>query len=553
MRGDDVRWAARDWDDSGWPTVRKVPGRTGIYWVRWHTHLGQASEVGGGPDTLQPEHGGPVNAIAGAFTCSFDLYWDGRLVMRNGVVGRDRASEVPGTLEFLALLPGDLLGSGEHVVAFRISSFHYNFTDSQSFGIPFSTLNYDRRNAEYDRQVIVPMFGMGCALVFAVICGVLFWLVDRRRPLLYCGLFCLAVAVYNLLVGWRYLSWLVFKPETYDQLAPRYMAIMWVMTLIGWLLPMMFLEQFAIPRKRWWLAAQGVLLAAVWRATWGGGIYGNVLWQCRAILAVSAVAAAWAVWRRRTGARLALAAALIGLVTVHRASNPPQFLAPTFLLTFCLLVTAILAAIGLQVQAARRAARAAELTAARMEIELLKKNLQPHFLLNTLTALSEVIEQNPSGAVRLVNDLADEFRSLSRMSAEKLIPLGQELDLCRAHLRVMSLRTGKFWTLEAENVDPAALVPPALFLTLIENGFAHQRVATPAATFVLREGDPANGARNYTFVSPGEVHDDPLRTPGGTGLRYVKARLEESYPGRWGFRSCQTATGWETVIEILAA
>jgi LytS/YehU family sensor histidine kinase len=222
----------------------------------------------------------------------------------------------------------------------------------------------------------------------------------------------------------------------------------------------------------------------------------------------------------------------------------------SFLITFALIVLALLTSVGLQVQANRRKARATELTAARMEIELLKKNLQPHFLLNTLTALSEVVEQDPPGAVRLIGDLADEFRSLSRMSAEKLIPLSQELDLCRAHLRVMSLRTGKAWRLEAEKHDPAAQVPPAHFITLIENGFAHQRVAAAEAAFVLRHGNSADGGISYVFLSPGERHENPDRVPGGTGLRYVKARLEESFSGRWSFRDGPTALGWETVIEF---
>jgi LytS/YehU family sensor histidine kinase len=265
---------------------------------------------------------------------------------------------------------------------------------------------------------------------------------------------------------------------------------------------------------------------------------------------VSAAAAGWAVWRRRTGARLTFTAASVGLVILRLDSSANQILGPSFLITFSLLVMSLLAAIGKQVQSARRAARAAELTSTRMEIELLKKNLQPHFLLNTLTALTEVVEQSPREAVKLIDDLAEELRSLSRMSAKKLIPLGQELELCRAHLRVMSLRTGKPWQLNAEDLDPASLVPPALFLTLIENGFTHQRIASTGGAFVLRRDNMPGNAMSFIFVSPGDIQDDPSRAAGGTGLRYVKARLEESFPGRWSFRQGPTSAGWESVIEI---
>jgi hypothetical protein len=400
------------------------------------------------------------------------------------------------------------------------------------------------------------MIGMACALGAAMVCGLLFWLVDRRRPLFLCSLFSLAVAGYFLLVDWRWVSGLFFKPETYDQLFPQLVALEVLVALSGWLLALMFVEQFAIPGKKWWLAAQSVMLVPIFWMTWGrffggiSGFYVNILWQVRVELAVCAAAAGWAVWRRRTGARLALTAALIGLVILRLDSSTNQILGPSFLVTFSLLVMSLLAAIGLQVQSARQAARAAELTAARMEIELLKKNLQPHFLLNTLTALTEVVEQSPLEAVRLIDDLAEELRSLSRMSAEKLIPLGQELDLCRAHLRVMSLRTGKAWQLRVENLDLASLVPPALFLTLIENGFTHQRIASTGGAFVLRRESVAGDSTTYIFVSPGETGGDPSRVAGGTGLRYVKARLDESFPERWSFRQGPTSAGWESVIEI---
>ncbi|HEX2100996.1 MAG TPA: histidine kinase, partial [Candidatus Synoicihabitans sp.] len=209
----------------------------------------------------------------------------------------------------------------------------------------------------------------------------------------------------------------------------------------------------------------------------------------------------------------------------------------------------VLAAVAIRLRDERRRAVEARLSAARLEVELLRKNLQPHFFLNTLTALSEVVERNPSGAVRLIEDMAEGFRALSRMSGEKQVPLAQELELCRAHLRVMNVRTGVACRLQTECVDGTEPVPPALFLTLIENGFAHQQVREGVREFVLR-ATPLAGAARYTFFSPGEIKVRPARAEGGTGLRYVKARLEESFAERWLLRHEAVPGGWETVIEI---
>ncbi len=230
--------------------------------------------------------------------------------------------------------------------------------------------------------------------------------------------------------------------------------------------------------------------------------------------------------------------------------NPWQYTWNQFPSRFSPVLLGVTAAIAMQVRVERREAQQTRLTAARLEIELLRKNLQPHFLMNTLTALMEVIEQSQATAVNLIDDLAGEFRLLGSMSAQKTVPLEREIELCRTHLRVMSVRTGRECRFEVEGADPAAPVPPAMFLTLIENCFSHQRPAGGPIVFKLLRAIVPGGRARYTFTSPGKVHTNGTRPPGGTGLRYVKARLEESAPGRWTFEDRAVPEGWETVIEI---
>ena len=188
-----------------------------------------------------------------------------------------------------------------------------------------------------------------------------------------------------------------------------------------------------------------------------------------------------------------------------------------------------------------------------MEIELLKKNLQPHFLMNTLAVLAEVVQQNPRVAARLIEDLADEFRTVARVSAEKLIPLAQEIELCRAHLRVMSVRAGRTWNLDTDGLDEAALVPPAVFLTLIENGFAHQCATNDEARFALRAHRAAAALRVTYFCRPAKCRGMPAGLRAAPGCADVKARLEESFPGRWTLTGEHVAGGWQTTIELNGA
>ena len=309
------------------------------------------------------------------------------------------------------------------------------------------------------------------------------------------------------------------------------------------------IEHFKMPLRHWVLGALAPVFALVlWLSPERLTLNGVRI--IAASLALALACAVWAAWRRRRGAWPVVTG--VGVSAILLAIEAEDYRV-SFFLKFLPALVGIISSLAFQLHDERRQARAAQLAAARLETELLKKNLQPHFLMNTLTALSEIVEQNPAAASKLIDDLAEEFRTVARVSAEKLIPLAQELDLCRAHLRVMSVRTGHGCSLEANEVDPTALVPPAVFLTLIENGFVHQRVTGEPAVFRLEMASPrGSSAARYTFHSPGAVQTDPSRAAGGTGLRYVKARLEESFPGRWSLRSEPAPYGWLTHIDILA-
>ena len=551
-QGDDPRWAARDWDDRDWAPGNTVPARAGIYWVRIRFTQSPGRQqllVDEAPrSTAGLAPGVPIDSIFMAAPYSYEFYWDGRLVGRSGTVGATPEMETTGPLDNAFIIPGELLGPGAHVIAVRLSSFHYKFPATQIEIRPLLS-NFAGHYFFELRRPVFPLIG-----------AMLFWLVDRRRPLLLCSVISLVLALFYLLIAWRWIH-----SDPYEWFYPRLVAITWAMTIIAWLFPWLLLEQFAVPRRAWWLIAQLPLLAVAWTMSPFYEI--KSLWLCRAMLAASAGIAGWAVCRRRPGAHFVLAGVLVALVLVRAGRR--DFLDPSFFATFGGLVLFVFAALGLQFRTDRWRVQAMTLTSARLELELLRKNLQPHFLLNTLATIVEVIEQEPKTAVTLIEALAREFRILARVAGEKLIPLGHELELCRAHLRIMSLRKGARCSLAvAADVDERALVPPALFHTLVENGLTHllpcdgehrfelsaARDGSQVRYTLAAHGEPLERDRPATFA-PLNVSLPPFAANlvgrrEGTGLRYIKARLEESFPGRWSLRGEPVAGGWQTVIEI---
>ncbi|HUG11747.1 MAG TPA: histidine kinase [Opitutaceae bacterium] len=542
MHGDDPRWSAPDWDDSDWTRIKfsEFPAHRGVFWVRIRMAPLAREASTTVPDRysyLWPSdtRESPIDALFVSSVYSFELFLDGHRLAAGGVVGSDRESERTGPLDHLIRIPDALLGKGRPpVLAVRMSSYHYNFPATQ-FSTGFQPVNFAQRLRHETLQPVFPLVGAVGSLLMAATGAVLFWFIERRQALALVTTVSVVLAVFYGLIALRWL-----QPYTYDWHYPRLLTITWVLTVASGLIVWLLLELFAVPRKIVWLVLLVPILALAWQVS---SIYElKVLWICRSMLLASLAIAAWACWKRRRGAWIALTGVVVALLVVRTERR--VFLDPTFFMMIEGLVLFVFAALGAQVQAERKRAREAQLTAARMEVELLKKNLQPHFLLNTLAVLTEIVEQDPRNAVKLINDLADELRSLSRISAEKLIPLAQELELCRAHLRVMSVRTGSQWSLDTTGVDESTPVPPALFLTLIENGMVHQK-ADCGAVFRLKPTDDRAG---FSFVSPGRTRESTGRPIGGTGLRYVKARLEESFPGSWTLDQGAVDDGWETVI-----
>jgi hypothetical protein len=433
--------------------------------------------------------------------------------------------------------------TGEHVIALRVSAQHPSILGERFLRLLFWTVPPEKLQELGSKLGLLIAMGVGAMLTIGIAAGVM-WVLADRRPVL--ALFAALSVSAALLVAVASAPMLWTYPARWGE-AQRTARIFLVLAVSNLLLATAVAQLFPSWRRRWWLLPLlfGIAITCYHMRS-DVNVLTPMLWRVGFVLTL--IVAVWGVRSRRPGAWMVLCGVAATYVMFERDSK--HFEHTDFLLVVLPLVIGLIGAIALNVRQERLRARDTKLMAARLEIELLKKSLQPHFLLNTLTALSQVIEEKPAAAVRLIEDLALEFRSLARFSDQKQVLIGEELALCRAHLGVMSARTSLPWSLNAEGIDATASVPPALFLTLIENGFSHQRAKKDSTTFTLRAERVGESVR-YVFLSPGVVTSDEARAIGGTGLRYVCARLEESFHDAWKLTHGAVPGGWETVIELL--
>ncbi|MEM7051578.1 MAG: histidine kinase [Acidobacteriota bacterium] len=528
---EEVAGAAADVDLSAWTEAApwQLPQGEGVLWLRTEIEL---------PRTTTPQ------AVMVSMLAAHEVYWDGQLLGRSGKVGLQASSEVPGRIRELHPLPAQLAGSGKHQIALRLSTWRAGFLPANRF---YGVVVGDQR-ALAEGPLRAALWPAACS--GALVIGGLFFLslglADRQRSAdrLF-GLLCLSAAAQAGAESVR--LWLDYP---YDWHFARLLAIFAFAWLTGTLLVLFVSRITNTARPGRWvaLAAASSLLTALLLAGWDP--------KTLAVLVIHLVIAfglALVGIRRRSRGALLIATGIAACLALF-LSNPLGFLDLPLFVGEGLLVLALAIAHSLQSRQQRRAHDEAQLTAVRLELELLKRYLNPHSLMNSLNSLAEVFESEPERAGSAIEALAHEVRTLGRMADQRFVTVAEELALCRAHLEVMGLRHDRRFELEAE-VEGDRRIPPAIFHTLVENALTHGAAAV--ARRPLRLSQALQGPDLvYRFEAPTAPPASPTAPPGG-GLRYIEARLGESYGERWNLhhgeaRPTAEIPTWITTITVPA-
>jgi signal transduction histidine kinase len=119
---------------------------------------------------------------------------------------------------------------------------------------------------------------------------------------------------------------------------------------------------------------------------------------------------------------------------------------------------------------------------AEARLNVLRAQLNPHFLFNTLNAVSSLVESDPRGVRRMISRLGDLLRHTLEDTTEREITLDRELDLLRRYLDIMEVRFQGALDVQIKS-DPllaSALVPNMILQPMVENAFKHGLSETPS-------------------------------------------------------------------------
>jgi signal transduction histidine kinase len=184
----------------------------------------------------------------------------------------------------------------------------------------------------------------------------------------------------------------------------------------------------------------------------------------------------------------------------------------------------------LEAEATELRAEAAELHAQVTDARLhaLRTQLNPHFLFNTLNAVSTLVDEDPPGARRMIARLSDLLRHTLEGDAQE-ITLARELEMLRRYLEIMEVRfQGRLEvSIETETSLDDALVPNLVLQPLVENAFRHGVAPMQAAGRVAVRAVRDNGDLVLTVSDNGPGPATPVRE--GVGLTNTRARLAQLY------------------------
>src|SRR5262245_11368135 len=232
------------------------------------------------------------------------------------------------------------------------------------------------------------------------------------------------------------------------------------------------------------------------------------------------------------------------------------FQAFTFLVVYALILTVIHLADARE-RIARQATESARLAEqlATAQLAALRGQLEPHFIYNTLNAVTGLVrDRRNDEALSMIVGLSEFLRRASEDSHRAQVTLGEEVDYLQRYLQIQQVRFGERLRTRLD-IPPdllRALVPNLLLQPLAENAIKHgiaRRVLGGAVTIsaVRHDGDLL-----ITIQNDGPERDgDADATHGGVGIANLRSRLQILHGDRCALELRHAdAGGTEVVVRL---
>lgn len=167
------------------------------------------------------------------------------------------------------------------------------------------------------------------------------------------------------------------------------------------------------------------------------------------------------------------------------------------------------------------------------ELALLRSQINPHFLFNTLNNINSFSARDPEKTSFAIIKLSDIMRYMLYEATGEKVLLDKEIDYINNFIALQKLRYKEkdFVQFKVEGETGNLFIPPMIFLPFIENAFKHGTMGMTNGIEILLRAE-----ENHIFFTCKNhirlLNDTEKMQPGGLGMKNIKRRLELLFPSK---------------------
>jgi LytS/YehU family sensor histidine kinase len=175
------------------------------------------------------------------------------------------------------------------------------------------------------------------------------------------------------------------------------------------------------------------------------------------------------------------------------------------------------------------------------ELQLLKAQVHPHFLFNTLNNIYYFTLSGSPKAPEMINKLSGLLHYILNECNQPLVALQKELNMVRDYMALEKIRYGEQMNMTIEIQEDGfpslrgdagrGLIAPLLLIPFVENSFKHGTSKMLAHPWVKLQIIIENNTLHFSVTNSRPQEAEPQVKKGNIGLKNVKKRLELLYPG----------------------
>lgn len=177
-----------------------------------------------------------------------------------------------------------------------------------------------------------------------------------------------------------------------------------------------------------------------------------------------------------------------------------------------------------------------------MELRLLKNQLNPHFLFNSLNNIYTLVLLKSDVAPQKLMKLSNILRYVIYDCNEEKVSLKQEIEYIKSYIELVQLKDSKPMNIEFQSAEENSTwqIIPMLLITLVENAVKHSNIEENENAWISIELKTNEKQLSFKVKNSLSENEDTVKTKGGVGLQNIKRQLEVTYPNTHELNTLKT-------------